>query len=136
MEVIINHFDKYPLITKKLNDYNLFKLAYNLIIKKEQLSIKGIEKLVSIKISMNLGLSSELKATFPQINSYAEDHETIPAQHPEAEEPRQTLLTKGLDYPLVQVGSRGDKGDICGRTHCQQGVALPSLKGRGKPILY
>ena len=29
LKVIINHFDKYSLITKKLVDYNLFKLAYN-----------------------------------------------------------------------------------------------------------
>jgi hypothetical protein len=35
--VIINHFDKYPLITKKLADYTLFKLAYNLIKDKNHL---------------------------------------------------------------------------------------------------
>jgi hypothetical protein len=52
---------------KKLNDYNLFKLAYNLIIKKEHLSIEGIEKLVALKSSMNLGLSSHLKAAFANI---------------------------------------------------------------------
>ena len=65
MQIIIDHFDKFPLITNKLKDYKLFKLAYILFLKKEQLSIEGIKKLVSIKSEMNLGLSFELKASFP-----------------------------------------------------------------------
>ena len=65
MQIIIDHFDKFPLITNKLKDYKLFKLAYILFLKKEQLSIEGIKKLVSIKSEMNLGLSLELKASFP-----------------------------------------------------------------------
>jgi len=60
MKIIIDHFDKFPLITNKLKDYKLFKLAYILFVKKEQLSIEGIKKLVSIKSEMNLGLSLEL----------------------------------------------------------------------------
>ena len=67
MKIIIDHFDKFPLITQKLNDYKLFKHAYNLIIKKEHLSLDGIKNLISIKSSMNLGLSSELKAHFPDL---------------------------------------------------------------------
>jgi hypothetical protein len=39
MQIIIDHFDKFPLITNKLNDYKLFKLAYILFLKKEQLSL-------------------------------------------------------------------------------------------------
>jgi hypothetical protein len=34
LQLIINHFDKFSLKTKKLNDYKLFKLAYDMIIKK------------------------------------------------------------------------------------------------------
>ena len=45
MQIIIDHFDKFPLITNKLNDYNLFKLAYTLFLKKELLSLKGIKKI-------------------------------------------------------------------------------------------
>ena len=78
MQIIIDHFDRFPLITNKLNDYILFKLAYDLFIKKEQLSIEGIEKLLTIKISMNLGLSPELKATFPHIKPYQECSATLP----------------------------------------------------------
>ena len=36
--VIINHFDKYPLITQKLKDYLLFKEAFYLFSKKEYLT--------------------------------------------------------------------------------------------------
>lgn len=49
MQKIIDHFEKFPLITNKLKDYKLFKLAYILFLKKEQLTIEGIKKLVSIK---------------------------------------------------------------------------------------
>nr|YP_025865.1 intronic ORF at intron 1 of nad4 [Moniliophthora perniciosa]AAQ74268.1 intronic ORF at intron 1 of nad4 [Moniliophthora perniciosa] len=70
LQIIIDHFDKYLLITSKLNDYKLFKLAYNLFINKENLSIEGIEKLVAIKSSMNLGLKSQLKLAFPQISKH------------------------------------------------------------------
>ncbi len=67
LQIIIDHFDKFPLITNKLNDYKLFKLAYILFLKKEQLTLEGIKKLVSIKSSMNLGLSPELKTIFSNL---------------------------------------------------------------------
>jgi len=67
LQRIIDYFDKFPLITNKLNDYKLFKLAYILFLKKEQLTLEGIKKLVSIKSSMNLGLSPELKTIFSNI---------------------------------------------------------------------
>ena len=53
MQIIIDHFYKFPLRTKKLNDFKIFKLAYNLFIQKEPLSIEGIEKLVRIKRKLN-----------------------------------------------------------------------------------
>ena len=64
LQIIIDYFYKFLLITNKLNDYKLFKLAYILILKKEHLTLEGIKKLVSIKSSMNLGLSPELKLFF------------------------------------------------------------------------
>ncbi len=69
LQIIIDHFDKYPLMTSKLKDYKLFKLAYNIFINKEHLSVEGIEKLVAIKSSMNLGLNPELKLAFPAISN-------------------------------------------------------------------
>jgi hypothetical protein len=62
LAVIINHFDKYPLITQKNNDYLLFKEAFDLVKSKKHLTIEGLHKIVAIKASMNRGLSDELKA--------------------------------------------------------------------------
>jgi hypothetical protein len=39
LEKIIKHFDRYPLITQKLADFELFKLAYKLILNKEHLKL-------------------------------------------------------------------------------------------------
>lgn len=69
LQVIIDHFYKYPLITNKLADYNLFKSAYSILINKEHLTQEGLYKLVSIKGSLNLGLSSELKSAFPDVTN-------------------------------------------------------------------
>ena len=69
LQVIINHFDKYPLLSQKCADYQLFKDAITLIKNKEHLSSKGIKKILGIRASMNLGLSDELKLSFPDIQS-------------------------------------------------------------------
>ena len=66
-DVIIPHFNKYPLITKKKADFILFKKVVEMMNGKEHLTKEGLEKIVSIKGSINLGLSSELKAAFPNI---------------------------------------------------------------------
>jgi hypothetical protein len=65
LQVVIEHFEKYPLITQKLADYNLFKQAYNIILNKEHLTLEGLNRLVSIKGSLNHGLSPLLKSAFP-----------------------------------------------------------------------
>ena len=67
LAIIIDHFDKYPLISQKWGNYVLFKKAVNLINKKEHITKEGLHKIVSIKASMNLGLSDELKVYFPNI---------------------------------------------------------------------
>lgn len=64
IELIINHFDKYPLISQKQADYLLFKQAIDLIKNKEHSTIFGVQKIVALKASMNLGLSDELKNAF------------------------------------------------------------------------
>jgi len=66
-DFIIPHFDKYPLMTQKLSDYLLFNMAVNLIKNKEHLTIDGFKKVLSIRASMNWGLSDELKEAFPNI---------------------------------------------------------------------
>ena len=65
--IIIPHFDKYPLITQKKADYLLFKQAVDLLNLKARSNIEGILKIISIKASMNLGLSDSLRVNFPNI---------------------------------------------------------------------
>ncbi len=66
--VIIPHFDKYPLITQKRADYLLFKQAVNLLLNcKARSSVEGIKNIISIRASMNKGLTDGLKMNFPDI---------------------------------------------------------------------
>lgn len=67
LNIIIDHFIKYPLISQKRADFELFKLAIQLISQKEHLSSEGLLKIVAIKASMNLGLSKNLIESFPNI---------------------------------------------------------------------
>lgn len=70
LDVILNHFDKYPLITKKHADYLLFKMAIDLIKNKEHLNQEGLRKLIALRASLNWGLPSALEAAFPNIIPY------------------------------------------------------------------
>lgn len=66
--VIIPHFDKYPLITQKQADYLLFKQGINILNLKLHLSgNKGVEQILSIKASMNLGLPDALRIMYPTV---------------------------------------------------------------------
>jgi len=67
LEIIISHFDNYPLLGQKWADYTFFKNAIQLIKNKEHLNKQGFNKLLCIRDSMNLGLSEELKLNFPDI---------------------------------------------------------------------
>ena len=67
-EVIIPHFLKYPLITQKQADFELFKSVAELINNKEHLTIEGLQKIVNIRASQNLGLSDVLKTAFPNFD--------------------------------------------------------------------
>lgn len=53
MKLIVEFFDRYPLISQKFADYILFKEAYLLISNKEHLTNNGLKKLVSLKASSN-----------------------------------------------------------------------------------
>lgn len=67
IHIIIEHFDKYPLVTHKLSDYLIFKECVEIIKLGEHLTTKGLLKILSLKSSLNLGLSKTLKAAFPNI---------------------------------------------------------------------
>jgi hypothetical protein len=44
LKLIIDHFDKYPLITQKQADYLLFKEVFELMLKNEHLTEEGYVK--------------------------------------------------------------------------------------------
>jgi BarA-like signal transduction histidine kinase len=66
-DVIITHFDSYPLQSAKKIDYELWKQCVSLITNKEHLTQDGLEKIVSIKSALNLGLPDKLKEAFPRV---------------------------------------------------------------------
>lgn len=65
--VIIPHFDKYPLLTQKRADYLLFKQVVAIMKNKQHLTSEGLTKIISIRASMNKGLSETLYTNFPGI---------------------------------------------------------------------
>jgi hypothetical protein len=68
LNLIINHFDKYPLLTQKLSDYLLFKKVINLMKQGKHLTLEGLSKIVSIKAILNKGVLSEvLSLAFPDL---------------------------------------------------------------------
>jgi hypothetical protein len=67
LQTIINHFDTYPLMTQKWADYQLFKQVFNLVRDKQHLSDQGLNKILSLKSALNLGLNDELKNAFPKL---------------------------------------------------------------------
>jgi hypothetical protein len=64
LQVIINHFDKYTLVSVKLTDYLIFRRCLDLIKQKEHLTLKGLKKILVLKSNLNLGLSPVLKEAF------------------------------------------------------------------------
>lgn len=62
---LLSHFEKYPLLTQKAADLLLFKQAVKLFNNKVHLTVEGLNQIINIKASMNLGLSDMLKLEFP-----------------------------------------------------------------------
>jgi len=71
--VIIPFFEKYPLISKKRADFELFKRIVELVNNKEHMTPAGLQEIINLKASLNLGNTGELKALFPN---------TVPAPRP------------------------------------------------------
>jgi hypothetical protein len=62
--ILIPHFSKYPLLTQKAADFKLFLQVAELMKNKGHLTTEGLQEIINIKSSMNLGLSDELKLNF------------------------------------------------------------------------
>jgi hypothetical protein len=81
---IITHFENYPLITQKKADFILFKQIIDKVVKGEHLSAKGLQEIVNIRSSINMGISDSLKAIFPNtIPVIRPLIKTITIPHPE-----------------------------------------------------
>ena len=62
---LVFYLEKYPLFTQKAADFFLFKQIINIINNKAHLTVEGLNQIVNLKASMNLGLSDKLKLEFP-----------------------------------------------------------------------
>ena len=67
LQIIILHFENYPLITQKRADYLLFKQVFDLIKNKDHLTQKGLDKIIALKAVQNNGLSKNLQKEFSNI---------------------------------------------------------------------
>jgi LAGLIDADG endonuclease len=65
-DVIIPHFKKYYLITQKRVDYELFSKIIEIIKNREYLTKEGLQKIVNLKTTLNLGISDSLMEDFPE----------------------------------------------------------------------
>jgi hypothetical protein len=67
LQVIVNHFDKYPLVTAKITDFLFFKQCFEKIKNGEHLTEEGFLKIVTLKSSLNWGISDKLTKAFPLV---------------------------------------------------------------------
>ena len=68
INIIIPHFLHYSLLTQKAADFLLFKQVVELMNDKVHLTEKGIQQIINIRASMNLGLSNLQKFKFHNYN--------------------------------------------------------------------
>lgn len=113
LQLVIDHFDKYPLISQKFADYSLFKQAYLLLVNKEHLTPEGLLKIIEIKASINNGLSEALKEAYPSV---------IPVMRPE----RKNLSAQAIN-PQWLAGFTSGEGSF--------GVKVRKAKENSKPFI-
>lgn len=67
LQVIINHFNKYPLVTSKISSFLLFKQAFEIVKSGGHLTLNGLMEILSFKSALNNGLSDKLLKAFPNV---------------------------------------------------------------------
>jgi len=70
INTIIPHFNSYPLLTKKRLDFILWSKVVNSMQTGGHLTIAGLHNILSIKASINNGLSPTLMAAFPEVIAF------------------------------------------------------------------
>lgn len=77
-EIIIPHFEQYPLITQKKNDFILFKEIVKLMNKDEHLKKNSLIKIINLKASLNRGLSDKLLFNYPEMVKVQKSKVSVP----------------------------------------------------------
>lgn len=67
INLIINNFRNFPLITQKRANFLIFQEIFNIIQRGEHLTKEGLYKIITLKASMNLGLTEKLQSEFKNI---------------------------------------------------------------------
>lgn len=72
LKVLFALLDEFPLLTRKMKNYRLFKEAWRMIFNKEHLNKEGLIKIISLKAAFNNSLSEKLQEEFPNLVPIAE----------------------------------------------------------------
>lgn len=68
VDYVIPHFDKYPLLTKKFIDYNLWKIACEIVKTNGHLNPDGFKKVISLAMAMNNKTKSmQIEMDYPDV---------------------------------------------------------------------
>ena len=77
VDILIPHFEAYPLLTKKFADFELFRQIILIIKNESSLSEQGFIKILNLRYYLNNGISEELKELYPNL---------VPVMRPEVPE--------------------------------------------------
>ena len=68
VEVVIPHFEAYPLLTHKWSDFELFRQILLIItVDKNHYTKEGFSRVLSLRYYLNKGISEELKELHPDL---------------------------------------------------------------------
>jgi hypothetical protein len=66
LQVVIDHLTRYPLITQKRADFELFKRIIEIKKSGCHTTLTGLQGIINIRASLNRGLSESLHIAFPE----------------------------------------------------------------------
>lgn len=67
VNILIPHFETYPLLTKKFADFELFRQIILILKNESSLSEQGFIKILNLRYYLNKGISDELKELYPNL---------------------------------------------------------------------
>ena len=85
VDILIPHFEAYPLLTKKFADFELFRQIILILKNESSLSEQGFIKILNLRYYLNKGISEELKELYPNL---------VPVARPEV--PEREILPEWL----------------------------------------